>query len=221
MIVRLGRDAAVRSTLARVGYLHESPAFPALPDGPGLPRLLRRPVTGDAAGTGGEDSAACWTKSASTTVPARRSPPSARACSSDWPWPRPWSMIPSCWCSTSRPRAWTSRPASCFTKIILRRKAQGKTAILVSHSMADVGRLCDELAVLRGGQVVFQGMLAELTGEGPGGGDVDSLQEALEPIYAGAAIMNIEALPSRSSFASSRTPSASRWPAGSAGCWWG
>ena len=27
-ILRLGRNAAVRSTLARVGYLHESPAFP-------------------------------------------------------------------------------------------------------------------------------------------------------------------------------------------------
>ena len=42
-------------------------------------------------------------------------------------------------------------------EIILRRKAQGKTAILVTHSMADVGRLCDDLAVLRGGQVVFRG----------------------------------------------------------------
>ena len=52
-------------------------------------------------------------------------------------------------------------------EIIFRRKAEGKTAILVSHSMADVGRLCDELAVLRGGQVVFQGSLADLTGEGP------------------------------------------------------
>jgi ABC-type uncharacterized transport system ATPase subunit len=72
-----------------------------------------------------------------------------------------------------------------FHEVVLRRKAEGKTAILVSHSMADVGRLCDELAVLRGGQVVFQGMLADLTGTGPGGSDVDSLQEALEPIYAG------------------------------------
>ena len=30
-------------------------------------------------------------------------------------------------------------------EVILRRKAEGKTAILVSHSMADVGRLCDEV----------------------------------------------------------------------------
>ena len=70
-------------------------------------------------------------------------------------------------------------------EIIHRRKAEGKTAILVSHSLADVGRLCDELAVLRGGQVVFHGMLAELTGEGPGADNADSLQEALEPMYAG------------------------------------
>ena len=73
-----------------------------------------------------------------------------------------------------------------FHEVILGRKAQGKTAILVSHSMADVGRLCDELAVLRGGQVVFYGTLADLTGNGPGTGDVGSLQDALEPIYAGA-----------------------------------
>jgi ABC-2 type transport system ATP-binding protein len=70
--------------------------------------------------------------------------------------------------------------------VILRRKAQGKTAILVSHSMADVGRLCDELAVLRGGQLAFCGKLADLTGDGPGQRNVDSLQDALEPIYAGS-----------------------------------
>ena len=69
-------------------------------------------------------------------------------------------------------------------EIVLRRKAEGKTAILVSHSMADVARLCDESAVLRGGQVVFRGPLADLAGGGPQG-DVDSLQEALERIYAG------------------------------------
>ena len=49
--------------------------------------------------------------------------------------------------------------------------------------MADVRRLCDEVAVLRGGRVAFQGTLADLTG-GPQEGDVDSLEDALEAIYA-------------------------------------
>ncbi len=51
-----------------------------------------------------------------------------------------------------------------FRDVVLRRKRAGKTAILVSHNMGDVGRLCDESAVLRGGQVVFRGPLAELAG---------------------------------------------------------
>ena len=68
--------------------------------------------------------------------------------------------------------------------VILRRKAQGKTAILVTHSMSDVSRLCDEVAVLRGGRLAFQGMLADLAGAGPNQDDVDPLEDALEPLYA-------------------------------------
>jgi ABC-2 type transport system ATP-binding protein len=71
-------------------------------------------------------------------------------------------------------------------RVILGRKREGKTAIIVTHSMADVGRLCDEAAVLRGGQVVFRGSLAELAGQPQADVDVEALQDALEPIYAGA-----------------------------------
>ena len=38
------RRGRMRSTLARVGYLHESPAFPRYLTARGFPRLLRRPV---------------------------------------------------------------------------------------------------------------------------------------------------------------------------------
>ena len=47
-------------------------------------------------------------------------------------------------------------------ELIDRHKAAGKTAILVSHNMADVARLCDQAAVLRDGRLAFTGLLADL-----------------------------------------------------------
>jgi ABC-2 type transport system ATP-binding protein len=69
--------------------------------------------------------------------------------------------------------------------IIARRKGEGKTTVLVSHSMPDVQQLCDRVAVLRAGRVVFVGSLAELTPGASTGRSPESLQEALEPWYAG------------------------------------
>lgn len=42
-------------------------------------------------------------------------------------------------------------------------KAQGKTIILASHDMAEVESLCDRIAILSGGSIVFAGTVAELT----------------------------------------------------------
>jgi len=185
-ILRLGRDAAVRSTLARVGYLHESPAFPryltarAFLDYYGalalmsrrqlasaIPRLLDEVGLNDRAG----EAIATYSKGMLQRLAL------AQALVND-----PELLV------LDEPTEGMDLSArKLLHEVVLRRKAQGKTAILVSHSMADVGRLCDEVAVLRGGQLAFHGSLADLTGEGPGGGDVDALQEALEPIYAGAA----------------------------------
>jgi ABC-2 type transport system ATP-binding protein len=185
-ILRLGRNATVRSTLARVGYLHESPAFPrylkarTFLDYYGalsllgrrelaarIPRLLDEVGLNDRAG----DAIAAFSKGMLQRLAL------AQALVND-----PELLV------LDEPTEGMDLAArKLLHEIIHRRKAEGKTAILVSHSMADVGRLCDELAVLRGGQVVFQGSLAELTGEEPGESDVDALQEALEPIYAGAA----------------------------------
>jgi len=184
-ILRLGRNAAVRSTLARVGYLHESPAFPryltarAFLDYYGalallsrrelaarIPRLLDEVGLNDRAG----EPIAAYSKGMLQRLAL------AQALVNE-----PELLV------LDEPTEGMDLSArKLFHEVIRRRKALGKTAILVSHSMADVGRLCDELAVLRGGQVVFRGMLADLTGEGPGESDVGSLQEALEPMYAGA-----------------------------------
>ena len=69
--------------------------------------------------------------------------------------------------------------------VIRRRRDRGKTAILVSHSMADVGQLCDGVALLRASQVAYAGPLRELLNDESEDFSADSLQEALEPFYAG------------------------------------
>lgn len=63
--------------------------------------------------------------------------------------------------------------------VVRRRRERGKTVLLVSHSLADVELLCDRVAVLRQGQLAFEGTLGELMAEGDSG----DLEEALEPLY--------------------------------------
>lgn len=48
---------------------------------------------------------------------------------------------------------------------IRRLKAQGKTIILASHDMAEVEALCDRIAILNEGRIVFCGTAAELTNQ--------------------------------------------------------
>jgi len=72
-------------------------------------------------------------------------------------------------------------------EVILERRAQGLSVILVSHALADVRRLCDRIAVLRGGRVAYQGTISDLAGEEQQLEDGDgSLESAVEAIYAGA-----------------------------------
>lgn len=42
-------------------------------------------------------------------------------------------------------------------------KAHGKTIVLASHDMAEVESLCDRIAILNNGEIVFLGTVAELT----------------------------------------------------------
>jgi ABC-2 type transport system ATP-binding protein len=64
------------------------------------------------------------------------------------------------------------------------RQKRGKTAVLVSHGIADVESLCDEVAVLRNGEVAFNGRLDDLVGSNDH--SPAALESALEPLYAGA-----------------------------------
>ena len=42
-------------------------------------------------------------------------------------------------------------------------KGQGKTILLASHDMAEVESLCDSIAILKDGEIAFQGTVMELT----------------------------------------------------------
>lgn len=48
-------------------------------------------------------------------------------------------------------------------KYIRTLKAEGKTILLASHDMAEVESLCDNIAILKDGQIVFAGTVEQLT----------------------------------------------------------
>ncbi|HET6878908.1 MAG TPA: ABC transporter ATP-binding protein [Pirellulales bacterium] len=54
----------------------------------------------------------------------------------------------------------------------------GRSALLVSHALGDVENICDRVAVVRHGRLVFFGLTAELSARGG-----NSFERALEPLY--------------------------------------
>lgn len=62
-------------------------------------------------------------------------------------------------------------------------RRRGKTILLVSHVLSDIELLCDRIGVLINGKFAFMGTLAELRRD-PGTGAERSLAESLKPHYA-------------------------------------
>ena len=184
-ILRLGLPAEDRTTLARVGYVHERQAFPqyltaasllryygALASGPRrqlaerIPRLLDEFGLADRAA----EPISSFSKGMSQRLAL------AQALLGD----------PDLLVLDEPAEGMDLAARKLLYDVIDGRRRQGKTAILVSHNMADVGRLCDLAAVLRDGRVAFTGSLADLVGGGPADASA-ALQEALEPLCTGAA----------------------------------
>ncbi len=179
-VKRLGRPGTIRSTLAEVGYLHESQAFPRYLTATGLleyygalsgvsaadlrkriPRLLERVGLADRT---------CEPISGFSKGMVQRLA-LAQALVNE-----PELLV------LDEPTEGMDLVARhLLHDIIRRRQEQGRTAILVSHSLSDVEQLCDRVAVLRSGELAFTGTLAELAGDVSAG----HLEEALEPLYAG------------------------------------
>lgn len=63
----------------------------------------------------------------------------------------------------------------------------GRTVLLISHSLPDIGRLCDRVAVLREGRLAFAGPVEQLRGHGEPDSH-QSLEAALEPLYGREAV---------------------------------
>ena len=183
-ILRLGRPTSDRDTLARVGYLHESQAFPQYLTAMTLlhyygaltlvsarelrariPRLLEQVGLTDRAA----EPIASFSKGMSQRLAL------AQALVND-----PELLV------LDEPTEGMDLTArELLHDVIRRHREEGKTAILVSHNMADIQRLCDLVAVLRDGELVFTGSLAGLTGDDLPDASA-ALEYALEPLYAGA-----------------------------------
>jgi ABC-2 type transport system ATP-binding protein len=187
-IQRLGRDSRVRSTLARVGYVHESQAFPryltarslldyfgALSRQPAA--VVRRRIGELLEQVGLADRSREPIGRFSKGMLQRLA--LAQALIND-----PELLV------LDEPSEGMDLAARRLLHDIIRdRQRRGYTAILVSHLLADVERLCDRVAVLHNGRVAFAGRIDELKSE-PDHDDSELasssvFEDALEPYYAG------------------------------------
>jgi len=180
LVLRLGKPVDERSTLARVGYVHDSQAFPgyltprsllayygALS---GIDRSrLKEAIEERLSDVGLRDRANDAIAGFSKGMLQRLS--LAQALMND-----PELLV------LDEPAEGMDLFARRMLQEVLEaRRSDGRASILVSHSLADIQRVCDRVAVLKEGQLVFAGRLDEMLEQhSPEGGD---LEEALEPLY--------------------------------------
>lgn len=178
---RLGRPIADRSTLARVGYMHENHAFPRY--------LSAAELLDFYGGLSGVPSEQVKPRAAALLervgLADRTREPIARFSK---------GMVQ----RLGLAQALVNDPdllildeptegLDLFGRQLLRavvreRRAAGKTVLLVSHVLTEVQELCDSAAVLVEGKLVFNGTLAALTRDGASGAPVH-LETALQRLY--------------------------------------
>lgn len=66
-------------------------------------------------------------------------------------------------------------------EVVHEHRKAGKTVLLVTHVLHEVEELCDELAVIVAGKIVYRGALKQLLAQG--GGGPKSLEAALRGLY--------------------------------------
>lgn len=183
-VMRLGGPLSDRSTLAEVGYVHENPAFPRY--------LTARQLVegyGRLSGIGSGQLRSCTSELIERVGLADRSrEPIARFSKGML------QRLALAQALVNDPKLLVLDEPSegmdlaarrLLDEVICQRRLLGHSVILVSHALSDVGRLCDRVAVLCSGRVVFVGRVDELTHEGPGR-EPSSFESALEPLYEGA-----------------------------------
>jgi ABC-2 type transport system ATP-binding protein len=184
-IMRLEHPLTTRGTLARVGYVHENPAFPRylnarqLVEGYGRMSGVDSDVLRRRAGellerVGLADRTHEKIENFSKGMLQRLA--LAQALVND-----PRLLV------LDEPAEGMDLPARrLLDEIICERRKQGHSVILVSHALSDVQRLCDRVAVLRGGRVAYSGTVSGLAGEQDVHEDHTPLESAVEALYAGA-----------------------------------
>jgi ABC-2 type transport system ATP-binding protein len=179
-IVRLGQPAGDRSTLARIGYMHENHAFPRYQSarellwcygamtlipydrlGPRVEELLTLVGLADRAG----DTISRFSKGMVQRLGL------AQALLNE-----PDLLV------LDEPTEGLDLEGRVLLRSVVDRQRQnGRTALLVSHVLPEVEGLCDRVAVLRNGRLVFLGKVTELTRDAAG--QPRSLEEGLRQLY--------------------------------------
>jgi ABC-2 type transport system ATP-binding protein len=180
-IERLGRPAADRRTLARVGYMHENHAFPRYLTAPALLEyygamsltpyetvqariapLLEKVGLADRA----REPIACFSKGMVQRLGL------AQALIND----------PELLVLDEPTEGLDLVGRQLLRSVMAEQRRRGRSVLLVSHVLTEVEQLCDRVAVLVAGWLAFAGPLAELTRH-PATGETRSLEQVLEDIY--------------------------------------
>ncbi len=185
-VMRLEHSISERNTLARVGYVHENPAFPRylnarqLVEGYGRMSGVERGVVRQRTRellerVGLADRSAETIENFSKGMLQRLA--LAQALVND-----PRLLV------LDEPAEGMDLPARrLLDEVIAERRKKGHSVILVSHAISDVKRLCDRIAVLRAGRLAYLGTVAGLAGEDDARDQhTGPLESAVEALYAGA-----------------------------------
>ena len=181
-VKRLGRPASDRRTLARIGYLHDSQAFgryltatslleyygalslvPRSELRTRIPSLLEQVGLADRA----REPIARFSKGMTQRLAL------AQALIND-----PDLLV------LDEPTEGLDLPArQMLHQVVRARRQQQRTVVLISHSLHDVEQLCDEVAVLRLGELAFRGSISELAESQSA--EAAGFEHGLEPFYTG------------------------------------
>jgi ABC-2 type transport system ATP-binding protein len=182
-VTRLGQPALERSTLARTGYIHENQAFPRYLTASGLLEfygalsLLPEPLVRQRAAkllamVGLTDRAAEPIASFSKGMVQRLGV--AQALIND-----PELLV------LDEPGEGLDLPGRQMIRaLVADYQKRGRTVLLVSHLLMEVEHLCDRVAVIAGGKLVFTGTVPQLL---KGRSGPRAIEDAVQELYEKAA----------------------------------